>query len=157
MVRQDILGGLRVALSKGEPLQSAMQSFYNSGYKKEDIEEAAQALYTENPQTRQTAQEPASPIFQKSQQLVVQQTYPSQIQQAPSQQVQQPIQTQQTQQSQQPQVRQFVSNYEQPEQKKKIDLITIVLVLILVCLLGVLAGVFFFKQQLVEFLTKYLD
>ena len=48
MVREDILGGLRVALSKGHSLQNAMQSFYNSGYKKEDIEEAARYLQSHN-------------------------------------------------------------------------------------------------------------
>ncbi|MEK6925886.1 MAG: hypothetical protein AABW50_01265 [Nanoarchaeota archaeon] len=44
MARNDILGGLKVALSKGHSLQEAMQSFYNAGYKKEDIEEAARLL-----------------------------------------------------------------------------------------------------------------
>lgn len=151
MVRQDILGGLRVALFKGESLQSAMQSFYNSGYKKEDIEEAAQALYSENPQTRQASQQPSSPIVQKPVQQVVQKPIPQVVQPT------YPSQTKQPQQSQPPQVRQVISNYEQPKQKNKIDLVTIVLVLILICLLGVLAGVFFFKQQLVDFLTKFLD
>jgi len=36
-----ILGGLESALARGQPLQKAMASFYNAGYKKEDIEEAA--------------------------------------------------------------------------------------------------------------------
>lgn len=44
MVNQDILGGLRNAVSHGESLQSAMQSFYNAGYKKEDIYEAAKIV-----------------------------------------------------------------------------------------------------------------
>src|SRR3989344_2136816 len=39
MVREDILGGLKVELSKGHSLQQAMQSFYNAGYSKEEIEE----------------------------------------------------------------------------------------------------------------------
>ena len=39
MVNKDILGGLKVALSRGDSLQSAMQSFYNAGYTKEEIEE----------------------------------------------------------------------------------------------------------------------
>jgi len=41
MVREDIVGGLKVALSRGNTLQAAMQSFYNAGYNKDEIEEAA--------------------------------------------------------------------------------------------------------------------
>lgn len=43
MVKEEIVSGLRQAISKGEPLEKAMMSFYNAGYKKEDIEEAAAA------------------------------------------------------------------------------------------------------------------
>ena len=42
--QQDIdalLGGLESALARGQPLQKAMASFYNAGYEKKDIEEAA--------------------------------------------------------------------------------------------------------------------
>ena len=44
MVNIDLLEGLKVAISKGETLQQAMQSFYNAGYNKKDIEESAKAL-----------------------------------------------------------------------------------------------------------------
>ena len=44
MVNQDILGGLKNAVAKGETLQVAMQTFYNAGYKKEEIYEAARAV-----------------------------------------------------------------------------------------------------------------
>ncbi|MDP2628807.1 MAG: hypothetical protein Q8P15_02835 [Nanoarchaeota archaeon] len=47
MVKQDIFEGLKLAIAKGETLQHAMQSFYNAGYKKQDIEEAARALQME--------------------------------------------------------------------------------------------------------------
>ncbi|MGY4884904.1 MAG: hypothetical protein ACP5NZ_04975, partial [Nanobdellota archaeon] len=36
-----LLGGLESALSRGQSLQKSMISFYNAGYKKEDIENAA--------------------------------------------------------------------------------------------------------------------
>lgn len=36
-----LLGGLESALARGQPLQKSMISFYNAGYKKEDIENAA--------------------------------------------------------------------------------------------------------------------
>jgi hypothetical protein len=36
-----LLGGLESALARGQPLQKAMASFYNAGYEKVEIEEAA--------------------------------------------------------------------------------------------------------------------
>ena len=47
MVNEEIFGGLKLALSKGETLKQAMMSFYNAGYKREEIEEAARALQQE--------------------------------------------------------------------------------------------------------------
>ncbi len=44
MSKEDIVEGLRLALARGEPLQKAMMSFYNSGYLKQDIESAAREL-----------------------------------------------------------------------------------------------------------------
>lgn len=44
MVREDILGGLKSALLRGYTLKDAMISFYNAGYTKEDIEDAARKL-----------------------------------------------------------------------------------------------------------------
>ena len=43
-MKEDILEGLKSAVSKGESLRQAMQSFYNAGYKKGEIEEAARDL-----------------------------------------------------------------------------------------------------------------
>lgn len=44
MPSQEILGGLRHALNKGETLEKAMTSFYNAGYEKGEIEEAARFI-----------------------------------------------------------------------------------------------------------------
>jgi len=44
-MNEEIFWGLQTAVDKGETLQQAMMSFYNAGYKKEDIEEAAKALH----------------------------------------------------------------------------------------------------------------
>ena len=44
MVKEDIIRGLEGAMSRGESLEKAMYSFYNAGYKKEDVEEAARTL-----------------------------------------------------------------------------------------------------------------
>lgn len=53
MVRQDIVAGLKLAIEKGESLMQAMITFYNSGYKKEEIEEAAQVVQQGQTQTPQ--------------------------------------------------------------------------------------------------------
>ena len=44
MINEEIVGGLKSALERGQSLQSAMIALYNSGYKKEEIEEAARSL-----------------------------------------------------------------------------------------------------------------
>ena len=68
MVREDILGGLRTALARGQTLRQAMMSFYNSGYLKQEIEEAAKALQAEKNQPLQPQFAPglAAPIFQRT-------------------------------------------------------------------------------------------
>ena len=59
MVNQEILGGLRLVLNRGESLEKAMLSFYNAGYKKEEIEEAAKFL--QNPEQIQNTQQSEIP------------------------------------------------------------------------------------------------
>ena len=67
MVRDDILGGLKLAVSKGESLKQAMMSFYNASYKKEDIEAAARSLsQTKSPKQIQPFQ-PRKPVQQPRQ------------------------------------------------------------------------------------------
>ena len=58
MVNQDILGGLKSALERGESLKQAMMTFYNAGYRKEEIEEAARALKEEQEHKKIEAQKP---------------------------------------------------------------------------------------------------
>lgn len=73
-VREDIFGGLRLAVEKGETLEQAMISFFNAGYKREDIEDTArvyQSGYYPEPvkQVQQTPQiQPSAP--QKSVQKI---------------------------------------------------------------------------------------
>ena len=145
-MKGDIIGGLKIALYRGEKLQDIMQSFYNAGYKKEDIKEAARALKSEGfqPQTIKRPQleirpvkKPVHPSYQPEPKATYTPTISPKIPSiAP---------------------RQIVSNYAQPKEKKSIDVVTIILVLVLLLLLGVLIAVFFFKQELVEFLNKFLE
>lgn len=47
MINEEIVGGLVSALSRGEPLEKAMMTFFNAGYKKDEIEESAQEVYNQ--------------------------------------------------------------------------------------------------------------
>jgi len=58
-VKDEIVGGLRLAVSKGEPLKSAMMSFYNAGYSKQDVEDAARALQVPQLPQTQPLQQPS--------------------------------------------------------------------------------------------------
>jgi hypothetical protein len=48
MINKEILGGLYSAIERGESLKRAMMTLYNSGYKKEEIEECAKVLVENN-------------------------------------------------------------------------------------------------------------
>lgn len=142
MVNQEILEGLKLALSRNESLQSAMQSFYNVGYGKQEIEEAARALQLEIFQ-RQYNQQPTqqNTITQKriSPQVIPQRKTEYKPLEAPPS----------TEQTQKPISIQKVSNYEREQR----DIISIILIIILIVLLGTLVSVFIFKQKIVEFLN----
>lgn len=179
MVKEEIIGGLRIAVSKGHNLEDAMQTFYNAGYKKEDIEAAArefkseQISLTQNQSAQQNlipSKPPLSPVkkpieikkpqptthakvvFPPKNQLIPPKKAPSSFK--PQTQQQRPTQFQA------PKTPPTVSNYsqtQQPQQKKGIDVWTVVLIIILALLLGVLASTFFFKQTIIEFLNKFLS
>lgn len=107
MVREDILGGLRTALVRGQTLRQSMMSFYNAGYVKQEIEEAAKALQAEKnqpvqPQFSQTPGQTA-PIFQRTNLMVEDSGEPKEI-------------LSQTAQPVQPQTIQKVSAYGQTTQ-----------------------------------------
>ena len=130
MVKEEILEGLKYALAKGEPLPQAMMSFYNAGYLKKDIEEAARVLQV--PQL-QPIQQVAQPVQQQAQQ----QAQPGQPLQAPVR------------------VIQRVSEYKERPKTAGRALI-ILLVFFLIALLGVLVAVFLFKDELSELLGNIL-
>jgi ABC-type bacteriocin/lantibiotic exporter with double-glycine peptidase domain len=164
MIRKDILGGLKLAISNGETLEQAMHSFYNAGYKKQDIEEAARNInFSEMKQNE---------IFQKNK--------PEKLPPIAPNREQQPIKNLPSQDSQFNKlpktssindVKQSVSNYnslKKPKNQKKkkgfisdysskksitgkiLLIILLVSFLILLILLGV---VIFFKPELQHFLA----
>ncbi len=133
MPKEEIVEGLRYALSRGETLESAMMSFFNAGYAKEEIEEAAAFLNA--PQMPQGYPIGTTPQ-QASSQGAVQQTQP----------LQQP----------QPNVVQRVSDYGS-KSKSSGKIVTIILITLLIFLLGLLVSVFLFREELAEFLNSLLS
>lgn len=129
MVSIDLLEGLKVAISKGETLQQAMQSFYNAGYDKRDIEESAKALQYQIHQ-----EQIQKPKLLKSENNIKKPTKLSKLQP--------------------PKTTQKISNYEQEKnpRKKMIIIVTILLVVLII----ILSGIFFFRENLLEFFSKIL-
>ncbi len=54
----ELEGGIRVALSRGQELKSVMMSYYNAGYKKEDIQEAAKRAQQKEIKVVKESEEP---------------------------------------------------------------------------------------------------
>lgn len=146
MVDKEIFGGLKNAIERGSSLKEAMMSFYNAGYAKKDIEEAAREFQMEqfqmkNPQYQQPQN--FQPIPQSFQQLQVPQAQmpkppinatPLSVYNSPTE--NQPVQK--------------VSNYAYTP-KKRFSWATFLLVIMLLILLGALVSVFIFQNQLIEF------
>jgi len=145
MLDPALVEGLKFALSKGEPLEKAMRSFFNAGYKKEEIEEAARNLYTQ-----QEAYPQLAPIENPAQNPLTpaQPNPPSQphaVYQPPRGAIGQTH------------FRPYVSNYGSgygsiaPDMQKTAHKAIIVLIIILIfTLLGLLAAIFFFREQVTE-------
>jgi hypothetical protein len=150
MVNMDLVGGLRSALERGESLKQGMMSLFNSGYKREEIEEAARNLdalpavrtfqqvksapVNPLPQTPSVPEKKEIKVEEKKQKLP-----PVKIQPYPQLQVA-------------PQV-QKVSYYAAPPSDKAV--ITI-LTVVLVFLLSVLVTIFVFKNELINFFSNLL-
>jgi len=158
MVREDILGGLRSALNRGESIKQAALSFLNAGYKQEEIDEAARVLEAERVQ--QPVQQPPIQPWQVQQlQPTTQVQQPKVVQKVSAYgQPAQPIQSVQPQPIQQPvppvSVPQRVSAYGQAPEKPKGKAVVFILVALLLVLLGILAAVFFFKNEIMNFFNS---
>ena len=149
MVVEDISEGLKMAVSKGETLQQAMQSFYNAGYKKEDIESAAR-LMTLN--VMQPAQPQEGTVPQKQPILPKQKPFKP-VQKVSS--YEKPLPQQQSPSP--PKPAQIVSSYGQSQKQKNPKKIMIILVIILLIVFGgTIGGILFFKETLIEFFNSLI-
>jgi hypothetical protein len=162
MVNEEILGGLKSALERGSSLERAMLTLFNSGYKREEIEEAARSLLEFRPESQiqapiktvpKTAEVKPVPqvlttptitkAFPELKPSVTQRPIPAVQQLQPSIQIQKPIQK--------------VSSYEEEKQKVKVKGrgVIVFLVFLLVFLVGLLGTIFIFRQQLIDFLSSF--
>ena len=163
MPKEEIVEGLKVAIARGETLNKAMMSFYNSGYSKQDIEDAAKLLDTPQLPQTQIAQ-PQQPSLQVKQELQKSQTKTDKSNEVqfethpvpqPSSQQSETQSQQQFPPLQQPQTVQKISNYGgKPSALGAVAIF--VLVFFLLVLVGVLIAVFLFKEELAGFFNGFI-
>jgi len=116
MVKEELVEGILEALSRGESMQTAMTSFYNAGYTKEDIEQAA--VIASNVNFAQQAQQYQQPLPTQP----IQTTQPTQQTQQPNpvQQPQPQPQTQQYQPQPQTQIQQYQPQQQAQEEQQRL-------------------------------------
>ncbi|MDD5699805.1 MAG: hypothetical protein PHH00_01270 [Candidatus Nanoarchaeia archaeon] len=142
MINPDILGGLKSALARGYTLEEAVLSFLNGGYKKEEIEEAAQSLQPQIVQSAISSEWSPQPIW-ASKQNPIQPPLISQKSKQAAFAKQKPVQPRQV-------VTKGVAAYTSYD-NSKIKTVTIILVILLVVLLGILGLMYLFKGQIIDF------
>lgn len=150
---QEILGGIRSAILRGETLRDAMMTFYSAGYKKEEIEDAARAYVALRNSGEAPAEKPQKKFEEeKKEGEIVKGKTEEKKGFAPVKNV-----FGVASEAKKPKVVQRESNYKIPDTKKSSPsgkIATIILITILVLLLGVLAAVFLFKEELVNFFNS---
>ena len=155
MVKEDIIAGLKSAVSRGESLENAMMSFFNSGYLRQDIEEAAISMRAPQLPSQTTIipqQETKTSFVPIPPKIIstakIQQTP---VQEKTSEPIQQKVSPETT--KQEPKVVQKVSDYFKKSSKMNSALI-FSLVFFLLILIGSLVATFIFKEQASAFLNK---
>lgn len=174
MEKPELVSGLRQAISRGSSLEKAKASFINAGYSSQDVEDSSRQVvgYSSINQSQSTSYSQPNQINQinqSNQQRPISQSNiniqprPVSLQQKQnvsySQFSSQPKPLPQTQQIYQPypQQSQFQPMQYQPRKSTGqilLLLLIIFLAIVLIGLLGLLAATLFFKQSLIDFLTR---
>lgn len=134
MGTEEIAAGLKNALERGQSLRSAMMSFYNAGYEKQEIEEAARTLAELKIEPVQRVQKTpiltGMPVPEKKPEpkLIAKTEIPATMQK--------------------------VSNYGGEKRSFRSKIIIITLVFLLFLLVGILVAIFLFKDQLISLLNN---
>lgn len=158
---QEILGGLRSAIERGEDLKSAMMTFYRAGYSKEEIEEAAR-VYLEmeknsedislkktqekTQEKKEVKKEDKGDVKKGKEKKFSTLGEKNNIQAKPADEI-----------KKKPETVQKVSKYEPTKKPKKTfagKAITVILIAVLLILIGLLAAVVLFKDELVVFFNN---
>ncbi len=159
LTNQEILGGLKAALARGQTLKKAMMSFYQAGYKKEEIEDAARAyLYLQkgNSETEvltrnQTLNQDKEKNEKNNLTKTEEEKKISKFGKTKTPPLGGKISREEPEK-----VVQKISNYEGKGDLKKFrnKTITSILIITLIVLLGILALVFLFKAELIDFINS---
>jgi hypothetical protein len=168
MVNEELVEGIRRALTKGESLQQAMSSFYNAGYERGEIESAARFVQMEQFQNQYNSNNYTN--INSQNQKVIQPISPNnqqpknQNKEVTNQQIAQKISAygNQIQRPQQPmqmpnQNINQVSNYENfPEKKLGVGktILIVLLVIFLLALAGGLIASLVFKEEIINFFNN---
>ena len=157
ILNQEILGGLKAAIARGSNLRDAMMSFYQAGYGKTDIEEAAKVYVElqkspeelikkkkEKEKSKEKSKEKEKissvPLSSEKSKETIKENEKPKIIQPPK-----------------PKVIQKVSKYDVSKKPKppKGKALTFVLIFMLLFLLGSLATVILFKDELVNLFNSF--
>jgi len=153
-MNRDVFEGLKVAIGRGESLEEAMQTFYNSGYEKKEIEDAARALHSWIKQEQTKGKTPdIIPKVQKPQpQEFISDKFSFFPKRKKENEMKKDISLSNNIQAQKPRMVQKVSGYEQekPSRKKMIILVSL-LILILVI---ILVSLFFLREDILRFFNS---
>lgn len=173
ITNQEILGGIRAAIARGSTLKDAMMSFYQAGYDKTEIEEAAK-VYVE---LQKSPEEIVKKEKGKQKEKPKEEKKEDKKEEKKKEVVAKPLAKEENKEKKSaenkeekspegkskkkepPKVVQRVSNYDLPKKPKppKGKAVTIILILLLLFLLGALAAVILFKDELVRFFNSFFS
>ncbi len=136
MVNHELIEGIRIALSRGYTLEQAMMSFYNAGYPKQEIEEAARVLMYH----------PSQPLSHPEKTIPEEMKRPVKVLPSAKPQIIERL-------AEKPVEKQKISTYEEKTEAKG-KFVTVLLIVILFIILAMLAGIFIFKKELIDFFTN---
>lgn len=156
---QEILGGIKAAVERGSTLKQAMMTFYQAGYDKGEIEDAARA-YMNQQRNQDTELNPAkivqTPEKEKSEEKTNDKIPPKNPMQ--NQVPANPIPGGLGSSTQKGPMQQKASAYDLPKKKEvnppKNNALTFILIFVLLFLFGVLAAVYLFKDELIQFVNS---
>jgi hypothetical protein len=185
MVNEEIVGGIKNALERGNSLRDAMMSFFNAGYDRKEIEDAAATLLNYQPVKTETAVPvPIVKNIETKKEIPVSKAS-QKVSSYGENTILTPMITSQYNLNSQQQIQQTTSNFIPKELPKAINVIPItnstkiempaqekvsssgmtsqgkvivaILVGLLIFLVGLLVTIFLFRQQLIDFISSLVS